>query len=191
MGDYVNKGPISKQTLHFVRDLTMNFLNRVTAKLGNHELELLGDRDSRIAPKKRYASYSYASIHPGENHNYFHHTQSIDSNNRLVLDLLYEASMEVYSHGAHDFLLVSILFIVGVPRPLPFETGRYSSGIRTKLSIDTSRVRLQKIRVGLFLDCSSVFRTAKSTKMLIFKITKQFGSLVPENSLQIRLSQLF
>ena len=135
MGDYVNKGPISKQTVHFVRDLTLNFPNQVTALLGNHELELLRDRDGRIAHEKRYASYSYASVHPGENHNYFHHTQSIDSNDRLILDLLYKASMEVYSHGAHDFLLVVILFVVGDPRPLPFETGRYSSGIGTKLPL--------------------------------------------------------
>ena len=135
MGDYVNKGPISKKTVHFVRDLTLNFPNQVTALLGNHELELLRDRDGRIAPKKRYASYSYVSIHPGENHNYFHHTRSINSNNRLVLNLLYEASMEVYSHGAHNFLLVLILFIVGVPHPLPFETGQYSSVIGMNLPL--------------------------------------------------------
>ena len=44
MGDYVDKGPTAKQTVMFVKDLTTTFPDRVTAILGNHELELLRDR---------------------------------------------------------------------------------------------------------------------------------------------------
>ena len=50
MGDYVDKGPTSKQTIEFVRDLTLQFPDKVTTLLGNHELELLRDRDARIDP---------------------------------------------------------------------------------------------------------------------------------------------
>ncbi|KAL7489600.1 hypothetical protein ACHAW6_015254 [Cyclotella cf. meneghiniana] len=137
MGDYVDKGPTSKQTVQFVRDLTLTFPNRVTALLGNHELELLRDRDARIKPDQRYASFSYASVHPGEYHNYLHdddditndgqstdalkdRTRSIDSDDRLILNLLYQATMEVYSHGAHDAIRV-------VPSIDPTNEGQHST----------------------------------------------------------------
>lgn len=125
MGDYVDKGPTSKQTIEFVRDLTLQFPDRVTALLGNHELELLRDRDARIDPSGRYSSYSYASVHPGEYHNYFRsgettdatttpineNARSLDSKDEVVLNLLYEASMEVYSFGAHN----AVRFVPSVP----------------------------------------------------------------------------
>jgi predicted MPP superfamily phosphohydrolase len=41
MGDYVDKGPTSKHTVEFVKNLTTAFPTKVTAILGNHELELL------------------------------------------------------------------------------------------------------------------------------------------------------
>lgn len=123
MGDYVDKGPTSKQTVQFVRDLTLQFPDRVTALLGNHELELLRDRDSRISPESRYGSYSYASIHPGEYHNYFEgsgggdgdktdkKSRSLDQKDEVVLNLLLEASMEVYSFGAHN----AVRFVPSAP----------------------------------------------------------------------------
>eukprot|EP00581_Thalassiosira_minuscula_P011444 CAMPEP_0183729030 /NCGR_PEP_ID=MMETSP0737-20130205/29535_1 /TAXON_ID=385413 /ORGANISM="Thalassiosira miniscula, Strain CCMP1093" /LENGTH=528 /DNA_ID=CAMNT_0025961121 /DNA_START=22 /DNA_END=1608 /DNA_ORIENTATION=+ len=144
MGDYVDKGPTSKQTVEFVKDLTIMFPDRVTAILGNHELELLRDRDARVAPVERYSAYSYATVHPGEYHNYFnnpkgnkdkktknekdrsdaeesgsgvgeaiHPTMSrdLDDGDDLVLDLLYEAGMEVYAHMAHS----AVRFVPSLP----------------------------------------------------------------------------
>ena len=145
MGDYVDKGPTSKQTIEFVRDLTLQFPEKVTALLGNHELELLRDRDSRIEPEGRYGSYSYASVHPGEYHNYFHdngsgersvetdatttgsaaeskNRRSLDSKDEVVLNLLYEASMEVYSFGAHN----AVRFVPSVPAPNNNERAMYA-----------------------------------------------------------------
>jgi hypothetical protein len=117
--------------VQFVRDLTLTFPEQVTALLGNHEMELLRDRDARIAPERRYSSFAHASVHPGEYHNYFEEkestdndvksdsstvinkdgddenvykakTRSLDKNDDLVLNLLYAASMEVYGHNAHN-----------------------------------------------------------------------------------------
>ena len=98
MGDYVDKGPTAKQVVEFVKDLTTTFPTKVTAILGNHELELLRDRDARITPVERYSAYSYATVHPGDYHNYL----SVDEKDDLVLDQLLEASMEVYAHNAHS-----------------------------------------------------------------------------------------
>jgi hypothetical protein len=102
MGDYVDKGPTARQTVEFVRDLTIAFPTKVTAILGNHELELLRDRDVRILPHERYSSYSYATVHPGDYHNYItNNHRDLDEKDHLVLDQLYEATMEVYAHRAH------------------------------------------------------------------------------------------
>jgi len=129
MGDYVDKGPTARQTVEFVRDLTIAFPDNVAAILGNHELELLRDRDPRISPVDRYSSYSYATVHPGDYHNYIHNvgddggtergddpamttpspgagTRDLDDKDDLVLDLLYEANMEVYAHRAHSAVRV-------------------------------------------------------------------------------------
>ena len=101
MGDYVDKGPTSKQTVEFVKNLTDVFPNKVTAILGNHELELLRDRDSRMAPYQRYSSYTHAVVHPGEYHNYLDDVRSLDEKDDIVLDQMYEALMEVYAFRAH------------------------------------------------------------------------------------------
>ena len=129
MGDYVDKGPTSRQTVEFVKDLTTTFPDRVTGILGNHELELLRDRDSRIAPYNRYSSYSYATVHPGDYHSYVAQPnqndndveeknpedgvaiRSLDEKDELVLDLLLEAGMEVYSHQAHS----AVRFVPSLP----------------------------------------------------------------------------
>jgi hypothetical protein len=131
MGDYVDKGPTAKQTVEFVRHLTLHFPENVIAILGNHELELLRDRDGRVSPVDRYSAYSYATVHPGDYHNYIAGDdddddgdddgrdgpsssstttasssgggpRALDDKDDLVLDLLYEANMEVYAHRAHS-----------------------------------------------------------------------------------------
>ena len=122
MGDYVDKGPQSKQTVEFVKDLTTAFPDKVTAILGNHELELLRDRDARIPPEGRYSAYSYATVHPGDYHSYIDSGEqkdpsqqskirALDEKDDLVLDLLLEAAMEVYSFNAHS----AVRFVPSLP----------------------------------------------------------------------------
>mmetsp|Transcript_32118 Transcript_32118/g.61854 ORF Transcript_32118/g.61854 Transcript_32118/m.61854 type:complete len:521 (-) Transcript_32118:302-1864(-) len=152
VGDYVDKGPTSKQTVQFVKDLTTAFPDRVTAILGNHELELLRDRDARIPWVGKYSAYSHATVHPGEYHNYFansldasssssssftsdddkekeptdsptHLLRPLDRQDDLVLDLLLEASMEVYAHNAHS----AVRFVPTLPSDRQFSMNR---GIR-------------------------------------------------------------
>lgn len=102
MGDYVDKGPTSRHTVEFVKNLTTTFPTKVTAILGNHELELLRDRDTRMMPYQRYSSYTHAVVHPGEYHNYLDSVRSLDEEDDIVLDQLYEALMEVYAFRAHS-----------------------------------------------------------------------------------------
>ena len=102
MGDYVDKGPTSRHTVEFVKNLTAAFPTKVTGILGNHELELLRDRDARMMPYQRYSSYTHAVVHPGEYHNYLNDVRSLDEKDDIVLDQLYEAVMEVYAFRAHS-----------------------------------------------------------------------------------------
>jgi len=109
LGDYVDKGPTSRQTLEFVMSLTERFPTTVTAILGNHELELLMDRDA--ASRRRYDSWggsgagyfqlAYASAHPAEYLNYVGDGED-DLEDRSVVDALYNATVEVYSRGLHS-----------------------------------------------------------------------------------------
>lgn len=48
LGDYIDKGITSKQTVEYVKSLTEQFPSYVTAIVGNHELELLRDRTETI-----------------------------------------------------------------------------------------------------------------------------------------------
>jgi Calcineurin-like phosphoesterase len=48
VGDYVDKGITSRQTLEYVKNLTETFPKYVTAIMGNHELELLRDRTETL-----------------------------------------------------------------------------------------------------------------------------------------------
>jgi hypothetical protein len=105
LGDYVDKGPTSKQTLEFCKSLTEKFPDHVTAILGNHEVELLRDRDaSRKAwGKGGYFQLSYAATHPGE---YLNYLDRVDREDELVVEALYNASLEVYSQNKHNDVFV-------------------------------------------------------------------------------------
>lgn len=48
--------------------------------------------------------------------------RSLDANDEIVLNLLYEASMEVYSHGAHN----AVRFIPTVPAPSNGQRAMYA-----------------------------------------------------------------
>ena len=69
VGDYVDKGPTSRQVVELVKSLTERYPEQVTALLGNHEMELLLDRDrSRwdMWGGSGYFGLAYASVHPAE-----------------------------------------------------------------------------------------------------------------------------
>mmetsp|Transcript_23413 Transcript_23413/g.49673 ORF Transcript_23413/g.49673 Transcript_23413/m.49673 type:complete len:308 (+) Transcript_23413:79-1002(+) len=114
VGDYVDKGPTSKQTVQFVKDLTTAFPDRVTAILGNHELELLRDRDARIPWVGKYSAYSHATVHPGEYLNYFANSldaSSSSSSSSTVSSCAVPATSAVDSSTASSFF-ASVGFVV-------------------------------------------------------------------------------
>jgi len=96
MGDYIDKGPHSYQTLEFVKKLTETFPSRVTALMGNHEWELLKDRDPRRRPG--YFQLPWSAVHPEE---YLHYLKrKPDRTDELVVDLLMNVTLELYA-GKH------------------------------------------------------------------------------------------
>ena len=63
MGDYIDKGARAKQTLLFVKQLNQRFGDeKIVAIMGNHELNLLIDRQRPQG--QRYLDYVYAVAHP-------------------------------------------------------------------------------------------------------------------------------
>ena len=104
MGDYIDKGPTSKQTVEFVKKLTDRFPEYVTALLGNHELQLLKDRHEYQKYGSAYFQYPYAVVHPLEYLNFVDAENddfSLDDD-KLVVDALYNASLEVYAYNAYS-----------------------------------------------------------------------------------------
>ena len=99
LGDYCDKGPFSFQTMNFVKSLTDAFPDKVTALMGNHELELLRDRDEKTVSK--YMHLSWSAVHPGEYKNYLT-DREWDDKDDFVLDVLLNASIEIYSNRWHD-----------------------------------------------------------------------------------------
>ena len=113
LGDYIDKGPTSKQCLQFVKSLTDMFPQHVTAILGNHEVELLRDRDvsHKAWGKGSFFQLSYAAAHPGE---YLNYIDNVTREDEIVVEALYKASLEVYSKNKHNevFLLPDELEIL-------------------------------------------------------------------------------
>lgn len=101
MGDYIDKGPTSLQTLEYVKSLTDAFPNKVTALLGNHEMELLKDRDPTTEIK--YLQLPYATVHPQEYLNFL--KRPVTETDYMVVDLLLNASLEVYANQWHQDVL--------------------------------------------------------------------------------------
>mmetsp|Transcript_5537 Transcript_5537/g.7275 ORF Transcript_5537/g.7275 Transcript_5537/m.7275 type:complete len:488 (-) Transcript_5537:180-1643(-) len=107
VGDYVDKGPTSRQTIEFVKALTDQFPKQVTALMGNHEMELLLDRDEKrhsVWGGAAYFQMAWSSVHPGEYLNYLHDNDDHDQNSNnieedsMIIDALYNASIEVYGY---------------------------------------------------------------------------------------------
>lgn len=115
MGDYIDKGPTSRQTLEYVKGLTEEFPKNVIALLGNHEMELLLDaEDSSSSSTTRWNGYAYhnliyASVHPLEYLNYLHPSDREEDDN-LVIDALYDAALRIY--GSADPQLYNSVFIL-------------------------------------------------------------------------------
>jgi hypothetical protein len=95
MGDYIDKGPFSYQTMLFVKSLTDAFPEKVTALMGNHEMEALKDRHPRRQPK--YMHYAYSVVHPSEFKNFVGLHRDVNEEDELVIDLLLNATLEIYA----------------------------------------------------------------------------------------------
>mmetsp|Transcript_2168 Transcript_2168/g.4662 ORF Transcript_2168/g.4662 Transcript_2168/m.4662 type:complete len:409 (+) Transcript_2168:78-1304(+) len=114
VGDYVDKGPTSKQVVELVKSLTDGYPSHVTALLGNHEMELLLDRD-----RSRWDAWggsgffglAYASAHPGEYLNYIGREPTAED--EAVVNALYAASVEVYGSGMHSQVYMAPPELVG------------------------------------------------------------------------------
>ena len=97
MGDYIDKGPFSYQTMLFVKSLTDAFPDKVTALMGNHEMEALKDRHPQR--RSKFYHYSYSVVHPSEFRNFVALHRDLDDHDELVIDLLLNATLEVYARG--------------------------------------------------------------------------------------------
>lgn len=102
LGDYVDKGITSKQTVEYVKSLTEQFPDTVTAIMGNHELELLRDRTEKMwgGGQAGYFQLPYAAVHPAEYLNYLP-DDTITAEDEIAVEALYNASLEVYERGLY------------------------------------------------------------------------------------------
>jgi len=97
VGDYIDKGPTSLQTANFVKNLTDAFPDRVTALMGNHEMEALLDRSPASDRRFYFYQLPYSTVHPDELLNYIP-PESVTSNTTKALDILYDLALnEIYA----------------------------------------------------------------------------------------------
>lgn len=106
MGDYIDKGPRSKQTLKLVRALTRRFPSQVTALMGNHELNLLVDRAREGGKGHRYLEHVWASAHPAEYLNWLPYSARTE-NSSWAADRLYETLQTLYTNGEYAHVLMA------------------------------------------------------------------------------------
>lgn len=114
VGDYVDKGPTSKQVVELVKQLTEGYPSHVTALLGNHEMELLLDRDRNRWDTwggSGFFGLAYASAHPAEYLNYIGREPTEED--KAVVNALYKASVEVYGNGMHSQVYMAPPALVG------------------------------------------------------------------------------
>jgi predicted MPP superfamily phosphohydrolase len=117
LGDYVDKGPQSKQVVEFVMSLTEAFPNQVTAIMGNHEIELLLDRDEsrwETWGGVGYFGLAYSSVHPGEYLNYL--LEPVTKEDEFIVEVLYNASAQVYARRMHQQLKLASPEQVGLEK---------------------------------------------------------------------------
>jgi hypothetical protein len=102
LGDYIDKGPTSHQTLSLVHNLTVAFgTDRVKALMGNHEYELLLDNRLSASERGRYFyELGYSTVHPDELLNWSPEPSTPEdaAMQSLTLDTVYDlAREEIYS----------------------------------------------------------------------------------------------
>jgi len=100
MGDYIDKGPLSLPTVEFVKALTEEFPLNMKALMGNHEMELLKDRDPRRQASGAYFHLPYAIVHPAEFLNFL--SDAPTQQDHIAIDALLNASLEVYGNGMYS-----------------------------------------------------------------------------------------
>lgn len=98
MGDYIDKGPEARHVVEFVRNLTTRFPGRVTALLGNHELNLLNDR-VRPADSPKYLELVWGAAHPGQYASWLPERERGAANVSAALQAIHTALVEVYDRG--------------------------------------------------------------------------------------------
>ncbi|CAJ1354308.1 unnamed protein product, partial [Effrenium voratum] len=111
MGDYVDRGPFSRQVLELVRNLTTSFPEKVFALMGNHDLYFLADavlpqgaRDLMGAPVQ---DFSYAFIHPEEYLNWILPGEQAEASSKL--SSLFAALGEDFAPLRHNATLSNAL----------------------------------------------------------------------------------
>lgn len=108
LGDYIDKGPQSKYVVEYVKSLTEQYPDHVTAIMGNHEMELLLDRDSqrwKTWSGTGYFGLAYSSVHPGEYLNYLENNdEEPTEEDQMIVEVLYNVSAEVYARRLHQQL---------------------------------------------------------------------------------------
>ena len=95
VGDYVDKGPTSLETVQLVKSIEEKYDN-VVALMGNHELEVLNDRLPPEQRKRYWYQLPYSTVHPDDMLSYAPESEITEDTHR-ALDILYDLALnEVY-----------------------------------------------------------------------------------------------
>jgi len=134
MGDYIDKGPHGYAVLDYVRNLTLAYPTHITALLGNHEMELLRDRQHHDGGTK-YLQHAYSAVHPAEYLYYL--DREVDADDAQVVDYLLRIGLEIYARGWQQSILLSPL------EPGDVRLGRYHSVLEILPDNDALRSLVQ------------------------------------------------
>ena len=99
VGDYIDKGPQSKQVLDLVMSLSLRFPKQVVALLGNHEIEALWDRKLTSRQRRLYYHLPWSAVHPTELFNWVP-AESVTDDTRKVVAVLHDTLLhKVYGEN--------------------------------------------------------------------------------------------
>lgn len=100
VGDYVDKGPTSLETVQLVKSLEERYSN-VVALMGNHELEVLNDRLPPEQRRRYWYQLPYSTVHPDDMLSYAPENE-VTADTHRALDILYDLALdEIY--GKNQF----------------------------------------------------------------------------------------
>ncbi|KAG8464229.1 hypothetical protein KFE25_003292 [Diacronema lutheri] len=111
VGDYIDKGPEARAVLEFVRALTRRFARHVHAIMGNHELNLLADREKESgltgAGAYRYLELAWGAAHPGQYASWLPPAERESADGKAALRSLLDALADVYAARKHGDTLLA------------------------------------------------------------------------------------